>query len=234
MIFVSSVRRPVVRNWITANRSSGIQGGVLASLPRFNSARDPGRTRRPRRWGLINHDYIVLFVTGKDAKGRIHKFSIVAEKGGAGQAGDLPGIHIGLLNEAEVANLSGNIFRSWDCFLTPVPLHVLTKNLWEDHDPNDNFINKNFWDYAQAACKNVLLLLSEQPGVTAAQKRLFVENAEEVRNSVVTKAALETTGRAAIYTGGALVAGAAIFDGVKWLMGTEHNNAGGDDSEDEK
>ncbi|KAG6542260.1 hypothetical protein Mapa_016289 [Marchantia paleacea] len=218
----------------------GNQGGVLASSPRFNLARDPERTRPPRRWGFINHDYVVLHVTGEDAKGRSHKFSIVAEKRGTGQAGDLPGIHIGLLSEPEPTNLGGNIFRSWNCFLTPVPLHVLTKNLWEDHDPNYNFINKNCWHYAQAACKNVLLLLSEQPGVTAAQKRSFVENAEGVRNSVVTKAALETTERVAIYTGGALVAGAIIFYVVKWLMdtkkteSTEHNNEGRDDSEDEK
>ncbi|BBN14273.1 hypothetical protein Mp_6g10280 [Marchantia polymorpha subsp. ruderalis] len=142
------------------------------------------QSARPGRDKHINHDFAVFDLTATKFDGQHFNFFISAEKEGGGQEGGDSGIYIKVLTPEECKQLEDNILKSWEGFSTLVPLDILTRRLSE-YDKHYNLVYNNCWDYATAACKIILLLLSKQPDVNHENKQYFIDNAEKVEKSVL-------------------------------------------------
>ncbi|OAE34545.1 hypothetical protein AXG93_1247s1170 [Marchantia polymorpha subsp. ruderalis] len=138
---------------------------------------------------LPHHDFAVLRLKARNSEGKLLQFFISAEKEGRGQGGGTPGIYIHLLTRSAFRELrdNHNIIYSWKGYSIQVPLGDLTTTL-EGHDTNYNLLNNNCWRYAKAACRSVILLLSQQPGVNPEQKQLLLKSSRMVSYTVTKKA----------------------------------------------
>lgn len=136
----------------------------------------------------VNHDFLVLEITAKGTNDQDSRtFFIKAEKVGGWEAGVSSGIYVRLLEEEQVGRISDWRFYSWDCGSAPipVPLNAIIKIL-ENQDPKYTLLFNNCQHYAKAACKSVLLLLSEQPILPPNRSKSYWENeAQTVATKII-------------------------------------------------